>query len=71
MRLGFHILGDVLAAAGSPNEYNTATFISYWQSLDFDGTFTQFFNDSNIQIMLNIRNDENRTIPGIYFGEYH
>jgi hypothetical protein len=61
----FVYAGDVLRAAGGPNEYNTATFISYSALLGSSGVFSRFFNDPKIQTILHTRHDYNgKPLPG-------
>ena len=51
-------------ASGRPNEYNTATFISYDQLFSPTGPFSRFFNDPEIQTILHVRG---YNLPGINF----
>ena len=51
-------------ASGRPNEYNTATFISYDALFSPTGPFSRFFNDPEIQTILHVRG---YNLPGVNF----
>lgn len=63
-----NLLQDVLAAAGQPNEYNTATFIGYDQIIKPAGPFNSFFQDPEIQSALHMRGYD---LPGLNFMPEH
>lgn len=54
----------MLAVAGQPNEYNTATFNGYDSIMASGGPFQNFFADTDIQSYLHVRGWD---IPGINF----
>jgi hypothetical protein len=59
------MMGKVMSAAGRPNEYNTATFVQYGDTLiKPNNRFNSFFQDPEIQTILHVRG---RNIPGVNF----
>lgn len=59
-----NLMGKVLVAAGSPNEYDTSTFVNYDRITQPGGAFDMFFQDEEIQKALHVRGWD---IPGLNF----
>lgn len=59
-----NLMGEVLAAAGRPNEYDTRTFVQYDSLMQPDGPYHRFFNDPKIQEILHVRG---QSLPGVNF----
>ncbi len=57
-------MSAVLDAAGKPNEYNTATFVSYDNIIKPGGPFFRFFNNEKVQELLHVRG---YNLPGVNF----
>lgn len=55
------LLEKVLEASGSPNMYNTKTYVQYDSKI---GSLSNFLNNPRVQEMLHVRG---RNIPGINF----
>jgi len=58
------VMGQVLEAAGKPNEYDTSTFNSYDHIIQPNGVFHAFFNDADVQTALHVRG---LNLPGLDF----
>ena len=56
------LMSKVLDAAGRPNEYNTATFVSYDRLYKKGSPFDTFFQDPEVQTALHVRG---YNLPGI------
>jgi len=60
-----NMMTRVMEAAGNPNEYNTATFVSYAAILSPEGVFRTFYNDPEVQEALHVRG---YNVPGLNFA---
>lgn len=57
-----NLVSKVLEAAGGPNEYNTATFVSYDAKFTKGSAFDAFFQDPEVQTAIHVRG---YNLPGV------